>query len=143
MEGKLIDLIYQLKSKCASNDTEFISELNISQAEYNLFLGICHCEHLNSKDIAKETGLSTSRISRILDKAVKNGYLKRSIDPDDRRNIKLEITQKGEKIKKSIQDYRLGCEKMLQNYLSDDEIKLVKESFSKVLTVFSNGKSPR
>jgi DNA-binding MarR family transcriptional regulator len=132
---RLIDLIYQLKGKCAANDVEFIQDLNISQAEYTLFLAICHCNSLNVKEISEETALSTSRISRIIDKAVNNGYLNRSADSNDRRLLNLELTEKGKKIKEKIENYRQECENRLQNGLSSEEIEYFKTKFSKVLSI--------
>jgi DNA-binding MarR family transcriptional regulator len=133
--SRLVDLIYQLKGKCAANDIDFIQDLNISQAEYNLFLGICHCGSLNIRDLSDEIGLSSSRLSRIIDKAVKNEYLTRATDSNDRRVLHLELTEKGQKIKSKIENYRQECENRLNRNLSADEVEYIKTNFAKVLSI--------
>ncbi|MDD3996268.1 MAG: MarR family transcriptional regulator [Sphaerochaetaceae bacterium] len=45
--------------------------------------------------LAEEIGLSRSRLSRILDTLETKGLLERTISPDDRRNILVRLTEKG------------------------------------------------
>ena len=113
----VMDLLYELKRKCISSDAEFSAHLNISDSEYNFFIVASKCDTLNSRTIADEMHLSLSRVSRIIDKLVKHGYLCRSIDDSDRRNILIEFTDKGKKLNAEIQDYRKQCEERLLSNL--------------------------
>ena len=47
-------------------------------------------------DIAKDFGISKQAASKLVDALVVRGYLNRSIDPDDRRRMKLALTERGE-----------------------------------------------
>ena len=47
-------------------------------------------------DIAKDFGISKQAASKLVDALVVRGYLDRSVDPDDRRRMKLALTERGE-----------------------------------------------
>lgn len=46
-------------------------------------------------DIAKDFGISKQAASKLVDALVVRGYLDRSVDPDDRRRMKLALTERG------------------------------------------------
>ena len=52
-------------------------------------------ESINNQDVADRMNLSPSRITRIIDGLVKKGYILREIDREDRRNMKISLTEKG------------------------------------------------
>src|SRR5262245_36826072 len=47
-------------------------------------------------DIAKDFGISKQAASKLVDALVVRGYLDRSVDPGDRRRMKLALTERGE-----------------------------------------------
>ncbi len=47
-------------------------------------------------DIAKDFGISKQAASKLVDALVVRGYLDRSVDPADRRRMKLALTERGE-----------------------------------------------
>ena len=53
---------------------------------------------LNQKEIAKLVFKDTASMTRMINLMVKNKYLKRSINEQDRRRYKIEITSKGKEI---------------------------------------------
>lgn len=75
-----------------------------------IVLGMVH-EHgrLNTGEIADKMGITPSAVSQFLGKLEKAGYIKRSINPSNRREIIVELDQRGteymarnEKIERSI-----------------------------------------
>jgi DNA-binding MarR family transcriptional regulator len=46
-------------------------------------------------DIARDFGISKQAASKLVDTLVVRGYLKRAVDPDDRRRIVLSLTDRG------------------------------------------------
>ncbi|MEU5988629.1 MarR family transcriptional regulator [Spirillospora sp. NPDC047418] len=45
----------------------------------------------NAKRLSDATGISTSTVSRVVDRLERAGYLRRVPDPDDRRSARLEL----------------------------------------------------
>lgn len=45
----------------------------------------------NAKQLSNATGISTSTVSRVIDRLQRAGYLHRAADPNDRRSARLEL----------------------------------------------------
>lgn len=63
-------------------------------------------------DVAKSLGLDKSTLSRTIDALVDSGLVKRALNEEDRRSIRLSLTSQGEQICHEINDRndRLFCE---------------------------------
>lgn len=133
MDKKILDFLYELKKKCISNDDVFLSQSDLTQAEYHFFIALGSFDEINSNAVAKKMDLSLSRISRVIDKLVNKGYLSRTIDNSDRRAIKLELTKEGKKVKSEIEDYRKECELKIMKNVSSTELETIKKSFNTIL----------
>lgn len=70
-----------------------------SQFQVTLNESLCLCcvslFDLTAGDLARELGLSTSRISRVLNSLEQKKLIVRSFAEEDRRAVRLEITQHG------------------------------------------------
>ncbi len=131
--NRVIDLINQLKKKCISFDLECMQENNISDSEYNFFLIVSDCKKLNSKSIAEKMNLSLSRVSRIIDKLVKNKFIEREGNINDRRIINIKLTKKGITLKNEIENYRNECEKRIIENIPTSKLNLIKEGFEDII----------
>ena len=129
----IIDLIYELKKKCKISDAQFITEQNISDSEYHFFLIVANSDDLNSKSLAEKMNLSPSRVSRVVDKLVKNGYLLRKSSETDRRNIDISLTKKGQELSENIKIFRKDCEKKIIERLSKEELLKAKGLFKNLI----------
>src|ERR1700733_3541321 len=47
-------------------------------------------------DLPSELGVTKQAVSQVIDLLVNRGYLEREPDPDDRRRVRLELTDRGE-----------------------------------------------
>ena len=121
LEEGIIDLVCDLKKKCIENDSKFISDLNISDSEYNFIKTLITCKSMNSKSIANKMGLSPSRVSRIIDNMVINGYLSRKNSEEDRRNISISLTKKGDGLVEKVIKFREECETIITQALTKKE----------------------
>ncbi len=135
METKpgLVSLIYELKKKCLQVDQRLMNDLKISQSELLFFSALNNCKGISSPELAKNMGLSLSRISRIVDKLVVNGYLDRKADEVDRRAIRLCLTSKGKSIRSKIDKVRNECEERLLEIIPAAEVPQVEKLFSEIV----------
>ena len=53
-EKNILELLYELKKKCIINDDAFMSDANLSQAEYHFFITVNINEEIKSNTIAKK-----------------------------------------------------------------------------------------
>jgi len=130
----LIGMIYELKKKCAQSDQRLMHELKISQSELLFFSALNNCQSISSPELAKNMGLSLSRISRIVDKLVVNGYLDRNADTTDRRAIKLCLTTKGKTIRNKIDKSRYECEEKLLEIIPSTDFQRFEQLFSEIVS---------
>jgi DNA-binding MarR family transcriptional regulator len=133
LSSGIMDMIYQMKKKCAYIDQKLMDELNLSQSELQFFSSLDNCMVINSNELGRTMGLSPSRVSRVVDKLVLNGYLDRSTDTSDRRAIVLCLTQKGKEIKDRISQERLHCEKQVLKVLPEEEIQKFHDIMGKII----------
>lgn len=129
----ILSMIYEMKKKCARVDQLLMDDLNISQSELLFFSALDTCKELNSPELAKNMGLSASRVSRVVDKLVVNGFLDRSTDATDRRAITLCLTDKGKEIRIQIDKVRNECEARLLDAIPSDEIERFRVIISKIV----------
>lgn len=129
----ILSLVYEMKQKCAQVDQRLMDDLNISQSELLFFSALDNCQGLSSPELAKNMGLSLSRISRVVDKLVVNGYLDRNADTTDRRAITLCLTPKGKVVRSKIDEVRNECEARLLETIPSEEIEKFREIISKIV----------
>jgi DNA-binding MarR family transcriptional regulator len=89
----------------------------VYQEKYNKLAdsrGLCHAElrcirilgsssKMSNKDIAKQMGLSPSRLTRIIRGCLLKGYVNRAINQNDWRALNLSLTRKGRILNQKIQ----------------------------------------
>lgn len=129
----ILGMIYQLKKKCSQGDQKLMDDLKISQSELLFFSALDNCQGISSPELAKNMGLSLSRISRVVDKLVVNGYLDRKADEVDRRAIRLCLTPKGRTIRSKIDKVRNECEERLSNAIPSKEMEKFHEILSNIV----------
>lgn len=129
----ILSMIYEMKKKCAKVDQLLMDDLNISQSELLFFSALDTCKGLSSPELAKNMGLSASRVSRVVDKLVVNGYLDRNTDASDRRAITLCLTPKGKVIRGKIDKVRNECEASLLESIASEEVEQFREIISKIV----------
>ncbi len=133
-KGKeILSLVYEMKKKCAAIDYQLMEHLNLAQSELLFFSALDQCTGISSPELAKNMGLSASRISRVIEKLVVDGYLDRNVDKTDRRAITLCLTENGKKIRAEIDKSRQECEARLLNVLPESDIEKFREIIGKMI----------
>lgn len=130
---EILGLVYEMKKKCAAIDNRLMESLHLSQSELLFFSALNQCTELSSPELAKNMGLSPSRISRVIEKLVVDGYLDRNTDKADRRAITLCLTENGKKIRAEIDKSRQECETRLLNVLPESDVEKFREIIGKMI----------
>ena len=128
MSKKLFELIIMLMKKCQLTEEKIRNEFGLSMAEYNGLLAIDHGEKTLCQTFSKKMGLSPSRGSRIIDRLTKKGLLKGEAVPDDRRILKVSMTDQGAEMKKLIEMRMDECENKILGKLSREQRKNVRNA---------------
>lgn len=131
--SEILGLVFEMKKKCVAMDNQLMEHLHLSQSELLFFGSLDQCTAISSPELAKNMGLSPSRISRVIEKLVVDGYLDRNIDKSDRRAITLCLTENGKKIRSEIEKSRQECESRLLDVLPASDIEKFREIISKMI----------
>lgn len=136
MAERIFDIITNLKKKCLNKEESIQKEYLLSPAEYNGLLSIAPDEVYSCNQLSKKMGLSVSRSSRVLERLVKNGYLKGIKNKEDRRVLKVTLTEKGVSTRDKINKRLEECEKDIINKLQKPELYLLENALNKLSDVF-------
>lgn len=132
---KTIDLILSLKEKCQITDDKIRSSTALSPSEYHGIVSISDYEEVSATEFSCRMGLSISRGSRIIEKMINHGYLKRCSRDDDRRATLISLAQKGVALQKKIFSMKKACEEKINNNLTADELNQVREALRTLIRI--------
>ncbi len=104
LKTKMADLIFTLRQKCAAKDMYFVHEFGITVAEYNCLVLFFQKESYGVKDLALELDITPGGVTRIITSLEKKGIIKRKISAEDRRNINVSLTRKGQNMVDALRD---------------------------------------
>jgi len=135
MNNKIIDLIFELKSGCFSKEDSIRKELQLSPAEFRGILALTPKTVIPCHILAQKMGLSVSRSSRVVDKMMKNGFLKEVKYKGDKRILNVTLAAKGEKARTKIREMLDDCEKRIEGKMSGREIETLSASLGKITRI--------
>ena len=93
--SRLANLTFSLLANCQEKEVHLAELHGLTQAEFRCLRLFGSDESLNNKTIAERMNLSPSRLTRIIDGLVKKRYIRRNIDSNDRRNMRVNLSTKG------------------------------------------------
>jgi DNA-binding MarR family transcriptional regulator len=101
--------IQELRKKIRVLEREIGSALDAQSCCCGVTLAQCHIllelesnNEISMKDLSESMELDKSTMSRSIDGMVKQQFVHRAIDPEDRRYMKISLTEKGKRIAGSI-----------------------------------------
>lgn len=107
-------------------------KLDINKTQTNILMLVDEHSEKSMSEISLMTGLEKSSFTRSADYLVKNGFITRNSPENDRRKIKLSLTNKGVKAVKLIKnDFNI----YLDSLISDFSEKEKKEFFESLNTL--------
>ena len=93
---------------------------------------------LTQKDICDELNLKAPTISIALINMEDNNLIKRQRDEIDNRRIFVSLTDEGRGLSKNIHNYFIESDKLLENSVSEDELKIFYLCINKMMEALSN-----
>jgi MarR family transcriptional regulator, organic hydroperoxide resistance regulator len=136
MSDRIFDIITNLKNKCIEKEVSIQKEYSLSPAEYNGLLSVEQEKIYSCNQLSKKLGLSISRSSRVLYRLIQNGYLKGIRDKEDRRVLKVTLTEKGLSTQRKIDKKLDECEKEIISKLQASELHLFENTLNKLSDIF-------
>jgi DNA-binding MarR family transcriptional regulator len=88
----------------------------VSLAQCHVLLELEHAGTVSLSDLSSSMGLDRSTLSRTVDSLVNDGFVERKTFPEDRREVRIMLTQKGKKHASSINTF---CDDYYSELLSN------------------------
>jgi DNA-binding MarR family transcriptional regulator len=92
-------------------------------------------------DIAKDFGISKQAASKLVDALVVRGYLERSVDPDDRRRMRLALTERGEAAAKASWAATDQVDRELDEAVGPETVARLRETLGALVSLRSAGRA--
>ncbi len=115
--GKIADLTFEPVTRCQEKEARFAQQYAMGVAEFRCLRHLFQNPGANVKQLAESMNLTSSRLTRIIDRLVEKDLVSRKEGAEDRRIFIVDLTPKG---------------KPLAQKLFDDYLKLHKEIFSTI-----------
>jgi len=89
---------------------------------------------LNQNKIAELVFKDNASLTRMIDLMVKKGFLNRSINPDDRRRFKIELTPNGKEVLEKLAPVIVENRKKAFDGISEEELTQLKQTLNKIVS---------
>jgi MarR family transcriptional regulator, organic hydroperoxide resistance regulator len=136
-KAELIKEVLELQQRADS----FLSEsgiepwiaLDITLAQFKSLLFIASKEKTNFKKLAEALGVTPPNITGIIDRLVEQGLVTRTENPEDRRVMLLQVTDKGLDFLDNLRQNRIDALSKVLAHLSNDELTLQLKALNSLL----------
>lgn len=108
----------------------FCTELGIPQTAFDILMFLANNPQLNTaKDVVELRNMKANLVSINVDKLVKEGFLERGADPEDRRKIILTCTEKAAPIIAQGRELQTKFGKDILRGVSPESLAVMRETF--------------
>jgi len=115
----------------------YAGRFNLSRQEWRVLAVLGEREGLSAKEIAQDSTLDKTQVSRATATLLKDGLIEREEDNHDRRHLRHKLSRKGQGIYREIVPLVLAREEYILSALSDQEAdeleRLMKKVHSKAI----------
>lgn len=139
--SQLTELLHRFSRKVKQEMNQLDQELTMS--DFLVLKYIREKGTINVSDIAKHLQVSLSHVTNISDRLIAKGLIDRVRSVEDRRVVVLTLLPEGERIALEIQKRRKEYLEQLLEKVSDEELKLLIQIFTKIYESSSHGREKK
>jgi DNA-binding MarR family transcriptional regulator len=99
-------------------------ELNLTLAQLKSLFFIAAKDKTNFKKLAEALGVTPPNVTGIIDRLVEQGLVTRTENPEDRRIMLLQATEKGQELLNNLRERHIKQMSQVLGYLTNDELVL-------------------
>lgn len=131
--GFLVSKIKQIQGRVFERmlDENGISEFNGAQGRI-LFV-LWETDNIPISMLSERTGLAKTTLTSMLDRLERAGHIRRAPDPDDRRAVRICLTESAEALREKYERVSAMMNEVFYRGFSDNEILAFEEGLGKIL----------
>ena len=130
--SEVVDLIHLLCQLCQKRNKLMFKKLNIKDDEFSFFMSVKNLNKLNILQMANSMDLPQAKVSRIIEKLVKRGFLIKKT-PTDKRGVVVAFTNKGKEMYELAHDNKCLGNEALRNILKEDGYQEFKDLLNQIV----------
>ena len=134
LENQLCFPLYLCSKEIIRKYTPYLSKIDLTYTQYIVMMVMWDKKQMNVKELGEYVYLDSGTLTPLLLKLEKKGYITRTKAEDDARNLILEVTSKGMKLRDKASDIPQEMSKCVK--LSEDEAKVLYKTLYKILDYF-------
>ncbi|MFZ5596639.1 MAG: MarR family winged helix-turn-helix transcriptional regulator [Bacillota bacterium] len=122
-------ICYQMKASMKKVEKymgQRFEEYGVNLAQSFILFSLLERDGLTLTEIGNRTGIENSSLTTMVDRLEKEELVKRSLDAQDRRVIRLFITSRGRELAEKVLDMGTDFNRRLRNCLGDSEEHFIK-----------------
>ena len=135
--SEVVDLLEVMFDLCLKRKTEVLNKMGINETEYDFFMFLYKENELSIMQIASQMKLAQPKVSRMTDKFIKKGYLKRLSQKNDQRSVKIVFTDKGKKMHNYAIENKCMGETRIKNILKEEKYEEFKSLLQQLIENYS------
>ncbi|MCR4647818.1 MAG: MarR family transcriptional regulator [Lachnospiraceae bacterium] len=108
LRNQLCFPLYAVSNMITRKYKPLLDELDLTYTQYIVMMVLWEEEKVNEKLLCETLCLKSNTVAPLLKKLESKGYIKKSKDSDDERNIIISLTKTGEKLKDKALDVPKG-----------------------------------
>jgi DNA-binding MarR family transcriptional regulator len=108
-------------------------ELDITIAQLKTLFFVASEGSTNTKRLAEELGVTPSNVTGIVDRLVRHGLLSRQENPEDRRMLELQVTDKGEAILNGLRERTVSSMSKVLARMSPEDLSFLARGLSSLV----------
>jgi len=130
---KILGNIHTIKHEIAAEMHTFFNEISITHSQWIVLHLVKKNRSINIKDLANLLDITSSAATQIVDGLVNKGLLSRKRNPDDRRTLKIELSEESKNQFDSIKNNSFKTLSSFFDALDDDELSKYCELNNKIV----------
>jgi|GEM_PF-3184663 len=135
---RLAKLTFLIAKVCQDREQYFDKLHNLTSAEFRLLRFMKDKTAINAKELASYIGVTQGRVTQVLTTLEEKGYLVRDMDLEDRRNIRIDLTESAKHFIQAVTKKHSELNSKVLDKIPEEIRDTVIEAIEEVLLTFSS-----
>lgn len=129
LPGKYISILYRYCQKFMSRE---LQELDIGSGQYSFLINLFKKDGISQESLVEALGLDKGTTARAILNLSEKGYIKREIDPDDRRSYRIYLTEKAFQAQPRIDDTIRKFNEIIMSGFSESDREIASQILNRM-----------
>ncbi|WP_077214697.1 MarR family winged helix-turn-helix transcriptional regulator [Bacillus dakarensis] len=99
----------------------------ITTEQWSVLRTLYECDHITQKQLSERSDKDQATLTKILDLLVKNGFVERIPNPNDRRSFFIKITEKGSSLSEELIPFLENIYGIIIEGIPDEKLTIFQE----------------